>query len=108
MKKSIFTLAICAILLAFSSNIYAKNKVQANCTYKGMPLYGKVKIVPHSADYKVRIVNSFPDLKVQQVNSFANSCGKWQIVDSLQDFSVQIVDNFEDFSIKFVDNFPGV
>jgi hypothetical protein len=70
-------------------------------------LNGKVKVVNSFPDYKVRIVNSFPDLKVQVVTSFPDKPGKWQFVDSFEDFSVQFVDSFEDFTIQFVESFPG-
>ena len=76
--------------------------VGANCTFNGIPLYGKVKIVNAFADIKVKKVNSFPDLKVKFVSAFPDSCGKWQIVNSFPDFTVQFVNAFEDVSIKEV------
>ena len=37
-----------------------------NCTCKGIPLYGKVKVMDNSfADFDVRITNGFPDLSIQ-------------------------------------------
>ena len=70
-------------------------------------LNGKVRVVNSFPDYKVRIVKSFPDLKVQVVTSFPDKPGKWQFVDSFEDFSIQFVDSFEDFTIQFVESFPG-
>lgn len=82
--------------------------ISSNCTFKGVPLYGKVQIVNSFPDFKVKVTSSFPDLKVKQVSSFPDSCGKWQFVNSFPDFKVQFVDSFQDFSIKYVDSFPGL
>ncbi len=79
----------------------------SGCTYKNIPLYGKVQFVTSFPDFKVKYVTSFPDLKVQFVTSFPDSCGKWQVVESFPDFKVQIVDSFPDFTIEVVDSFPG-
>ena len=79
----------------------------SGCKYKGIKLYGKVKLVDSFPDIKVKVVSSFPDLKVQKVSSFANSCGQWKFVDSFPDFKVKFVDFFPDFKIKFVSSFPG-
>ena len=73
------------------------SRVSSSCTYKGVPLYGKVKIV-----------SSFEDLKVKTVTSFPDRCGRWQYVDSFEDFKIKFVDSFEDFSIKYVDSFEGL
>lgn len=79
----------------------------STCTYGGIPLYGKVKVVDSFADLKVKIVDSFPDLEVKTVTSFPNRCGEWQFVESFPDFTIQFVDSFEDISIKYVGSFPG-
>ena len=71
------------------------------------PLYGKVKVVSHHADYKVKVVSSFPDLRVKKVSSFADEVGEWQMVEQHADFTVQFVSYGEDFSIMYVDQFPG-
>lgn len=80
---------------------------EATCTYSGIRLYGKVKVVTSFADLKVKIVESFPDLEVKTVTSFPDDCGEWQFVESFPDFTIQFVDSFEDISIKFVNGFPG-
>jgi hypothetical protein len=80
---------------------------EPTCTYGGIRLYGKVKVVTSFADLKVKIVNSFPDLEVKTVTSFPDDCGEWQFVESFPDFTIQFVENFEDISIKFVGSFPG-
>ena len=85
-----------------------KNPFNAgNCTCKGIPLMGKVKIVNAFPDFKVKIVNAFPDLKVKTVTAFPDKCGKWQFVESFPDFTIQFVEAFPDFTIQFVENFPG-
>lgn len=79
----------------------------SSCTFDGIPLYGKVKVVNYFPDIKVKVVSSFEDLDVQTVNAFADDCGKWQFVDSFEDFKVQFVDSFPDITVKFVQSFPG-
>lgn len=75
-----------AFLLLCSHGIRHAGNIAPDCTYNGIPLHGKVKVVEH-----------FEDLKVKPVQHFANSCGQWQFVD-----------NFEDFKVKFVDHFEGM
>jgi hypothetical protein len=48
-----------------------------------------------------------PDLRVQRVDFLANSCGKWQFVDFLPDFTIKFVDFLPDVTIQFVDFLPG-
>ncbi len=79
-----------------------------NCTYHGMKLYGKIKIVENFPDIKVKIVENFPDLKVKLVSSFPDQCGEWQMVENFPDLKVQIVENFPDIKIQFVESFPGM
>ena len=79
-----------------------------DCYFNGIPLYGKVRVVESFPDIRVRVVESFPDLKVQKVDYSANSCGKWQFVDSFEDFQIQFVDSFEDIQIQYVEYLPGV
>lgn len=86
------------------------NPITQDCSYKGIPLYGTVKIVKNGfADFNVKIVDSFADLNVKKVGTFANSCGEWKIIHKGNaDFTVQFVNSFEDFKIKFVNAFPGL
>ncbi|MDZ4695700.1 MAG: hypothetical protein SGI86_11175, partial [Deltaproteobacteria bacterium] len=72
------------------------------------PLYGKVQIVNFNADFKVKQVTFSPDLKVKQVANLPTSCGKWQTVTSLPNFTVQLVTFGEDFTIQYVDVFEGL
>lgn len=81
---------------------------EGNCTCKGIPLYGKVKVVESFADFDVRVVEAFSDLDVQVVTAFPNECGKWEFVDAFPDFTIRYVEAFSDFDIRFVEAFPGV
>ncbi len=88
--------------------ITISDKVDEDCKFNGMKLYGKIQFVTSFPDIKVKIVESFPDLKVTIVESFPDECGKWQIVNSFPDLKVQIVESFPDIKIKFVESFPGL
>lgn len=79
-----------------------------SCTFNGIELAGKVKIVDSFPDVRVKAVSSFPDLKVKQVSSFADQCGEWQFVDSFADFKIQYVESFPDVEIAWVESFPGL
>lgn len=97
-----FVLATAVIKPAWSG------QVGEDCSFKGIKLQGKVKIVEHFPDLKVQIVENFPDLKVKKVDHFPDACGKWQLVENFPDFKVQFVENFPDIKVKFVENFPGL
>lgn len=90
-----------------SSLIIIQDKIDDECRFNGMKLYGKIQFVTSFPDLKVQVVESFPDLKVQIVEAFPDKCGKWQIVNSFPDLKVQIVESFPDIKIKFVESFPG-
>jgi hypothetical protein len=85
----------------------APSKINGDCTFNGIKLYGKVQVVDAFPDIKVQVVDAFPDLKVQVVDVFPDECGKWQFVDVFPDFKVQFVDAFPDIKIQYVDVFPG-
>ncbi len=78
-----------------------------DCTYKNLPLYGKIQFVQNFPDIKVQLVENFPDIKVKIVENFPNDCGEWQIVNNFPDVKVQLVENFPDIKVKLVENFPG-
>ena len=78
------------------------------CSWKGISLHGKVKVVDAFPDIKVQFVNAFPDIKVKWVNAFPNDCGEWQKVNAFPDFTIQIVDAFPDLKVKEVSSFPGM
>ncbi len=104
---AILTTILVGSTFMMSSTGFAASKVNPDGTYKGIKLYGKVKVVEHHADLKVKIVNAFPDLKVQVVDSFPDKLGKWKFVESFPDFTVQFVDSFPDITIQYVNAFPG-
>lgn len=79
-----------------------------DCTFNGIKLAGKVKVVDSFPDVRVKAVSSFPDLKVKKVSSFADQCGEWQFVDSFPDFKIQYVDSFPDIEVAWVESFPGL
>ena len=80
----------------------------SRCTFRGIKLAGKVKVVDSFPDIRVKAVRSFPDLKVKKVDSFPDDCGEWKFVDSFPDFKIQYVDSFPDVEVAWVDSFPGM
>lgn len=70
------------------------------CSCKGIPLYGKVRVVDNFADFQVQVVETFPDLEVQKTN-FPDECGEWEFVETFGDFTIQYVETFPDFTIRF-------
>ena len=104
-----FLIVSLMILLEGSGTpVAGEPKIDKNCCYKEMKLYGKIKFVENFPDIKVQIVENFPDLKVKLVENFPDDCGEWQIVENFPDLKVQIVENFPDIKVKFVNNFPGL
>lgn len=114
-------LPIAILLLGFGTicieNIHANPRDSASdkatdsgsgCTYNGIPLKGKVKVVTSFGDIKVQVVDAFADIHVQVVTAFPDDCGKWQFVDAFPDFTIQYVTAFPDIKVKFVDAFPGM
>jgi len=91
-----------------SSNEYNREIDKTNCTFHGIPLKGKVKVVTSFPDFKVKVVENFQDISIKVVSNFPDDCGEWQFVDNFPDFTIQYVENFPDIEIKFVENFPGV
>lgn len=97
-----------AIEISTSAEPAGTGNVRDDCTFNGIKLAGKVKVVDSFPDVRVKAVSSFPDLKVKKVSSFADECGEWQFVDSFPDFKIQYVDSFPDIEIAWVDSFPGM
>lgn len=108
MKKAVCSLVLLVSVFAVGICGAMANKISSDCTYNGIKLYGKVKIVDHFPDIKVQKKDAFQDLSVQYVNAFPDTCGKWQLVDSFPDFTVQFVEHFPDITIKEVTAFPGM
>lgn len=102
MKKHLFVLIfLLAAPLAFA-------RVSADCTYNGIPLYGRVQVVNYMADFDVQVVSFLPDLRVQNVSYLPVECGRWQFVNSMPDFTIRFVNALPDFTIQFVDYLPGL
>ena len=104
--KKILSVLVVMMTFAMMSTAFA-GPITSDGYFKGIRLWGKVRVVKSFPDVRVQIVDSFPDLKVQRVNSFPDSLGKWQFVTSGEDFTIQFVDSFPDIKIKFVNAFPG-
>lgn len=101
------TLLLLILFLGFVANAQEEIDYE-NCTFNGIPLYGKVQVVESFPDFKVEIVKAFPDMRVMKVNAFPDECGEWMFVDVFPDFTIQFVDNFADVKIEYVTAFPGM
>lgn len=110
MKKTYIALLLVLSIFVITTHVHpGSNPInKSDCTFKGIRLYGKAKVVTSFPDIKVQIVSSFADLKVQKVTAFPDKCGKWEFVDSFPDFKVQFVNSFPDIKVQYVNSFPGV
>ncbi|MDD4848938.1 MAG: hypothetical protein PHR53_09300 [Bacteroidales bacterium] len=79
-----------------------------NCTFRGIPLYGRVQVVEYGEDFKVRVVVYGEDIRIEKVSSHPNDCGEWEFVDTFPDFKIRFVEHDEDLKIIFVNTFPGI
>jgi hypothetical protein len=98
---------ILPVLLFFSSLCNAEN-ISPACTYQGIPLHGRVKVVDFAPDFTVKIVNFRPDLRVKKTSFGPTVCGEWQFVEFAPDFTVKFSDFAWDFTIQYVDYQPGL
>ena len=103
-----FIAAVLALIICAAGTSALANPISRDGYFKGIRLYGKVRVVTAFPDIKVQVVDAFPDLKVQKVSAFPDSLGKWQFVTGGEDFTIQFVDAFPDIKIKFVSAFPGL
>ena len=111
MKRTVFAIAVVVVTYALgaaSPDTAPAGTIGGDCSLGATKLYGKVKVVPHFADFKVKVVQHFPDLKVQFIDHFPDTCGKWQLVEKFPDFTIQYVDHSPDLEIQKVEHFPGV
>ncbi len=107
MKKLIALVAV----LFVSTVLPASDSTQTpivDCKCKGIPLYGRVRVVEMAADLDVLVVDMAPaDLYVLQVDAAPTKCGEWEFVDLYgeEDFTVRFVDLYgeQDFTVQFVD-----
>ncbi len=79
-----------------------------SCSYGGIAMYGRVRVVSAGARFKVRIVRSNAMLQVKSVTRQPVNCGEWQFVSSRPNFTVQIVLSGEDFTISLKGQRPRV
>jgi hypothetical protein len=77
-----------------------------NCTCKGIPLYGRVKVITSSADFDVKIIEHSADLDVKVLEYTAGRCGEWQFVEHAPDFTIRLVEHAPDFEIRMVEHAP--
>ena len=75
------------IFLLFRTGIFSGNIDRETCTLNGKRLYGKVKAVSSTADFRVEVVN--------------------HIADVLHDFTVEFVGAISDFKTELVNMFSG-
>ena len=75
------------IFLLFRTGIFSGNIDRETCTLNGKRLYGKVKAVSSTADFRVEVVN--------------------HIADVLHDFTVEFAGAIFDFKTELVNMFPG-
>ncbi|MFA5625045.1 MAG: hypothetical protein WC966_08345 [Bradymonadales bacterium] len=104
MKKSVFCI-LAALSLFITTNAFAGDVV--DCTYNGIPLNGKVKVVQHHEDIKVKIVEYHEDVRVKVVEHHPNTCGVWKFVEHHEDFKVKFVEHHEDIKVRYVQHHPG-
>ena len=102
-KRCFFIVIIAMVLMSFT-----KDSPIVNCKCKGIPLYGRVKVVKHPADFDVKVVKFAADIDVKKVELLPTRCGEWQFVDISPDFTIRFVDTHANFSIRYVDTHPGV
>jgi len=96
-------------IFLISATLFAQHKVdKETCSYNGIQLYGKVKIVEHFPDITIQVVENFADIDVKIVEEFPDECGKWKLVENFPDFKVKIVNKNADIKVRFIKYFPGV
>lgn len=78
------------------------------CSFNGVPMFGRVKVVSVGARFKIRIVGGKAALRVKGVPKLAKKCGEWQFVSATPAFTVQIVRAGEDFTVSLGTGHPGV
>ncbi|EJP16949.1 hypothetical protein LEP1GSC037_2109 [Leptospira interrogans str. 2006001854] len=103
MKHIIFLI----LFLAAFINLNSK-PIASSCTFNGVKLYGKVRVVNIGEDFRVTVVRNGEDLKVETGMINPDSCGRWQFVNIGEDFKIRYVDLDADFTIRLVTNGAGL
>lgn len=104
--KSLISCLIFALLPVFVS----REPIDADsCSCKGIPLYGRVKIVTEYPDFRIQVTDNYPDIVVKISEDYRpTDCCVWKIVDSYPDFTIQFVDDYPDFTVAFSDYSHGI
>lgn len=96
------------LFILLFSFCFTTKPITDDCKCDGIKLYGKVRFVTGSADFKIKFIESgSPDLWIQFVDR-AYDCGEWEIVTMGEDFTVKIVDDYPDFDVRIADYSPGL
>ncbi|UYZ85451.1 hypothetical protein MTZ49_07850 [Entomomonas sp. E2T0] len=107
MKKLFLLSGLMVLFASFANYTLAEGIDKERCTFKGIPLYGNVKIVDSNADITVQRVEMSADLDVK-LNDLPANCGEWNFVDQEADFTIEYVPEGADFKIREVDIEPGI
>ena len=101
---------ICCLVLALLPVFAAREPIDSDsCSCKGIPLYGRVKIVTEYPDFRIKVTDDYPDIVVQIVDRYSSdNCCMWKIVEDYPDFTVQFVEDYPDFTVAFSDSSHGI
>lgn len=102
------SLIICLILALFPMYVNREPIDRDSCSCKGIPLYGRVKIVTEYPDFRIQVTDNYPDIVVKIVGEHSHYCCEWQIVNDYPDFTIQFVEDYPDFTIAFSNDFYGI
>jgi hypothetical protein len=78
----------------------------ATCTFRGISLWGNVRVVRSSGDIKVTETSFRPDIRVSVDPFIADSCGEWKFVRFGEDFTIQFVRTLPDVRVEFLGQLP--
>ena len=96
---------ICCLVLALLPVFAAREPIDSDsCSCKGIPLYGRVKIVTEYPDFRIQVTDNYPDIVVKIVDEYSHYCCEWQIVNDYPDFTIQFVKDYPDFTVAFSDS----
>lgn len=104
--KSLIYCLVFALLPVFA----AREPIDSDsCTCKGIPLYGRVKIVTEYPDFRIKVTDNYPDIVVKIVDrDYPGECCMWEIVENYPDFTVQFVEDYPDFTVAFSNDSYGI
>jgi len=96
-----------SIFLILTFSLFAQVDKES-CTYDGLKLYGKVKIVEYEYDLTIEVVEYNSDIDVKIVEYFPEDCCEWKLVEYFPDLKVKIVKHNADLRVRFVEKFPKI